>query len=62
MFYILNFATHQFTHRHSVAETVVAVSSILQTGVSKDDIEIVNCFSDDTRLAVDEFLTKYKEE
>ena len=62
MFYILNFANHQFVSCNTIAQVVVTVSGILGTGIEKDDIEIINGFADDSRLSVDEFLAKYAEE
>lgn len=62
MFYILNFVNHQFEYRHTIPEVVVAIGNILQTGIAKDDIEIINGFADDSRLSVDEFFAKFAEE
>ena len=62
MFYVLNFANHQFVSCNTIAQVVVTIAGILGTGLDKDDIEIINGFSDDSRLSVDEFFTKYAEE
>ena len=62
MFYVLNFQTHQFLTCHSVPEVVATIGRSLRAGIDKDDIEIVNCFSDGVRLTVNEFFTEYAKE
>lgn len=62
MFYILNFATHQFLTCHTIPQVVMAIANILKTGVDKGDIEIVNCFEDDSRLSVNEFFDQFAQE
>ena len=62
MFYVLNFASHQFLTCHTIADVVNTVGRSLRSGISRDDIEIVNCFADDSRLTVDEFIAKYAKE
>ena len=59
MFYVLNFANHQFVSCDTISKTVATIGGFLWAGINKDDIEIINGFADDSRLSVEELLNKY---
>lgn len=62
MFYILNFADHSFQTCDGAVEAEVAIQVLLQTGVDMGDLEIVNCFIDETRMSVVEFENSFWKE
>lgn len=57
MYYVLNFSDHSFVTCSTDAEVVAAIRSMAVDGVDEGTlIEVVNCFSDDTRQSGAEFL------
>ena len=62
MFYVMNFLTHKFTSCRCVEDAILVVEMYLESGLNKDNLEIINCFPDGVRHSVDEFYSKIVEE
>lgn len=62
MFYLLNFENHQFITCDNAARAEAEIQTLLAAGCSKDTLEVVNGFGDDSRLTVDAFRALCEEQ
>ena len=58
MYYVLNFKTHSFTSCNTAEDVLKAIEhDVEQTDTDICEIEVVNCYPDDSRVSATEFMT-----
>ena len=62
MYYVLNFVSHTFQTCNTDVEVYEAIKRLVaEAKCALDDIEVVNCFGDDTRFSAKDFVETYED-
>ena len=62
MFYLLNFENHQFITCNNASVAEAKIRGLLAAGCSKDSLEVINGFGDESRMLVDAFRSLCEEQ